>query len=54
MIKTSRAKRKFQTHFEQVPLEVVKTLLGRKAVKTDRARTNSLLAETPSRKPEPS
>jgi hypothetical protein len=34
MIKTSRAKRKVQTHFEQVPLEVVKKVLGVEAVKT--------------------
>jgi hypothetical protein len=46
MIKTSRAKRKSQTHFEQVPLEVVEKLLGGEAVKTDRAGPSNLIVET--------
>jgi hypothetical protein len=47
MIKTSRAKRKAQTHFEQVPVEVVKRkVLGGEAVKTDRAGTNDPMVET--------
>ena len=47
MIKTSRAKRKAQTHFEQVPVEVVKSkVLGGEAVKTDRAGTNNSMVET--------
>jgi hypothetical protein len=53
MIKTSGGKRKSQTHFEQVPLEVVKARLGGEAVKTDRAGTNNLVVETAPRKTEP-
>jgi hypothetical protein len=53
MIKTSRAKRKSQTHFEQVPLEVVKKMLGGEAVKTDTAGTNNLIEETALRETEP-
>jgi hypothetical protein len=53
MTKTSRAKRKSQTHFEQVPLEVVKARLGGEAVKTGRAGTNNLVVETAPRKTEP-
>jgi hypothetical protein len=53
MIKTSRAKRKSQTHFEQVPLEVVEKLLGGEAVKTDRAGPNNLIVETAQTKTEP-
>lgn len=41
MIKTSLAKRKSRTYFEQVPLEVVKKVLGEEAVKTDRVGTNN-------------
>jgi hypothetical protein len=52
MIKTGRAKRKAQTHFEQVPLEVVKKLLDGEAVKTDRAGTNNLIVETAAGKTE--
>ncbi len=54
MIKTSRAKRKPQTHFEQVPLEVVKKVLGGEAVKTDRVGTNNLTVRTAPRKTQPS
>jgi hypothetical protein len=53
MIKTSRAKRKSPTYFEQVPLEVVKKVLGGDAVNTDRARTNNLIVETAVKKTEP-
>jgi hypothetical protein len=53
MIKTSRAKRESQTHFEQVPLEVVKKVLGGEAVKTERAGTNNLVVETAPRKKKP-
>jgi hypothetical protein len=53
MIKTSRAKRKSPTYFDQVPLEVLKKLLGRDAVNTDRAGTNNLIVETPVKKNEP-
>ena len=34
MVKTGGAKQKAQTHFEQVPLEVVEKVLGREAVRT--------------------
>ena len=45
MIKTS-AKRKSQTHFEQVPVKVVKRkVLGGGAVKTDRVGTNNPVVE---------
>jgi hypothetical protein len=53
MIKTSRAKRKSRTHFEQVPLEVVKTVLGGEAVKTDKAGTNNFVVKTAPRKTRP-
>jgi hypothetical protein len=53
MIKTSRAKRKSRTHFEQVPLEVVKKVLGGEALKTDKAGTNALTVETAPRKTRP-
>jgi hypothetical protein len=35
MVKTSGAKEKAQTHFEQVPLDVVKKVLGGDAVLTN-------------------
>jgi len=35
MVKTDGAKQKAQTHFEQVPLEVVEKVLGREAVQTN-------------------
>jgi hypothetical protein len=55
MIKTSRAKRKAQTHFEQVPVDVVKRkVLGGEAVKTDRAGPSNLIVETAQSKTEPS
>ncbi len=41
MIKTSLAKRKSRTYFEQVPLEVVKKVLGGEAVKTATVGTNN-------------
>ena len=53
MIKTSRAKRKPRTHFEQVPLELVKKVLGGEAVKTDKAGTNDGIVETAPRKTRP-
>ena len=54
MIKTSRAKRKAQTHFEQVPVEVVKRkVLGGEAVKTHSAGTNNSVVETTPTKTEP-
>ena len=54
MIKTSRAKRKSQTHFEQVPVEVVRRkVLGGEAVKTDRAGMNDPMVETAPTKTEP-
>jgi hypothetical protein len=34
MVKTGGAKQKAQTHFEQVPLDVVEKVLGREAVRT--------------------
>jgi len=36
MAKTNGAKQKAQTHFTQVPLEVVEKVLGREAVRTHR------------------
>lgn len=53
MIKNSRARRESRTHFEQVPLEVVKKVLGGEAVKTDKARTNDVMVETAPRKTRP-
>jgi hypothetical protein len=46
MIKTSRAKRKPRTHFEQVPLEVVKKVLGGEAARIDTAGSKALAVET--------
>ncbi len=34
MVKTNGAKQKAQTHFEQVPFDVVEKVLGREAVRT--------------------
>jgi hypothetical protein len=53
MIKTSRARRKSRTYFEQVPLEVVEKLLRGEAVETDRAGPNNLIVETARSKTEP-
>jgi hypothetical protein len=54
MIKTSRAKQKAQTHFEQVSVEVVKRkVLGGEAVKTHRAGTNNPMVETTPTRTEP-
>jgi hypothetical protein len=53
MIKNRRARRKSQTHFEQVPLEVVKKVLSGEAVKTDTAGTNNLIVETAPRETKP-
>ena len=46
MIKTSRAKRKSQTHFDQVPLAVVKKVLGGEAVALRKTVPNRLAARS--------
>jgi hypothetical protein len=47
MIKTSRAKRKSQTHFEQVPVAVVKkVLVGSEAMKRDLTARSIALPDT--------
>jgi len=53
MIKTGLAKRKSRTYFEQVPLEVVRKVLGVDAVKTDGVGTNNGPVRPASRKAQP-
>jgi hypothetical protein len=53
MKKTSRATRKSTTHFEQVPLEIVKRIADREASKTQKPKPDNVIVEPMSRKTEP-
>jgi len=46
-------KRKARTHFEQIPVEVVKTIAVEKGPAKETTKTKNLVAEPPSRKTEP-
>jgi hypothetical protein len=51
MLKTSRARQKLQTHFDQVPLEVVKKLLVRQQATTAKAATLAAEKSPPKNQP---
>ena len=52
MKKTSHAKRK-STHFEQVPLEIVRKIADREVSKTEKAGRDNVIVEPASKKTEP-
>jgi hypothetical protein len=52
-MKTNQAKRKPTTHFEQVPLAVVKKIADPDASNTDKAGPHNVIIEPASRKTEP-
>ena len=52
-MKTSAFKRKPTTHFEQVPLEVVKKIVDSEAAERARAELHDVIVEPSSQKTEP-
>jgi hypothetical protein len=52
-VKKTRAVKKSGTHFEQIPLEVVKKIADQEGSKTETAETGNLIIEPVSGKTEP-
>jgi hypothetical protein len=52
-MKKNRSPRKSETHFEQVPVEVVKKIAGGDDGSRERAGTDNVIVERASRKSEP-
>ena len=53
MKKKSRAKRELRTHFEKIPLKVVKKILNGEPSRTEEAGPDNVIVEPAPRKTEP-